>query len=89
MVIGSPSCRLAQKLKLLKKDLRGWNMEVFGRLESQKATVVSLLQALDELEVNGGLSLADVSRKRQPDRIMSVSLVRKRCVSGRNPFVCG
>lgn len=61
--LGSPSCVLAHKLKMLKADLKKWNKEVFGRLEGQKATVVSLFKSLDELEVQGGLSIDDGVRK--------------------------
>ncbi|KAL7202408.1 hypothetical protein ACSBR1_033976 [Camellia fascicularis] len=42
-VSGLPSCRLAQKLKLLKTDLKMWNREVFGRLEVQKVNVLAVL----------------------------------------------
>ncbi|KAL7179908.1 hypothetical protein ACSBR1_043165 [Camellia fascicularis] len=63
VVTGSPSCRLAQKLKLLKGDLKRWNKEVFGRLEVQKAEVMALLHSLDKLEAHGGLLANDVVRK--------------------------
>ena len=36
-VMGSASCVLAKKLKLLKQDLKQWNKEVFGHLENKKA----------------------------------------------------
>ena len=35
-VIGSPSCMLAHKLKLLKTDLKIWNKEVFGLLKTKR-----------------------------------------------------
>ena len=33
-VVGSPSYMLAQKLKLLKRNLKIWNTKVFGTLKS-------------------------------------------------------
>lgn len=63
MVNGIPSYMLAQKLKLLKGDLKKWNKEVFGWVEVQKAEVVAILQSLDAQEVSGSLLEADVVRR--------------------------
>ncbi|XP_028083014.1 uncharacterized protein LOC114284309 [Camellia sinensis] len=63
MVNGTPSCMLAQKLKLLKRDLKKWNKEVFGQVEVQKAEVVAILQCLDAQEVSGSLLDADAVRR--------------------------
>ncbi|KAI8023233.1 hypothetical protein LOK49_LG03G01116, partial [Camellia lanceoleosa] len=60
---GLPSFCLAQKLKLLKSDLKRWNREVFGRLEVQKADVLAVLQELDVLESDGILSAADLRHR--------------------------
>ncbi|KAG5544536.1 hypothetical protein RHGRI_017085 [Rhododendron griersonianum] len=46
-VSGKPSFVLAKKLKLLKKDLRKWNLEVFGLLSNQKAKVLDVICRLD------------------------------------------
>lgn len=58
-----PSSCLAQKLKLLKSDLKRWNREVFGCLEVQKANVFAVLQELDVIESEGVLSAADLRRR--------------------------
>ncbi|KAH7846593.1 hypothetical protein Vadar_015807 [Vaccinium darrowii] len=42
-VIGKPSFVLAKKMKLLKEDLRKWNIEIFGRLEFQKDKAVDVI----------------------------------------------
>ena len=34
-VLGAPSFVLANKLKLLKNDLKKWNVEVFGNVEDR------------------------------------------------------
>ncbi|KAH7834405.1 hypothetical protein Vadar_015625 [Vaccinium darrowii] len=46
-VIGKPSFVLAKKLKMLKEDLRKWNIEIFGRLEFQKGKVVDVISHWD------------------------------------------
>lgn len=61
-VTSSPSYMLAQKLKLLKEDLKSWNREVFGHLEGQREAVVSLLSLLDDVESERGLSPEDLPR---------------------------
>ncbi|XP_028114764.1 uncharacterized protein LOC114312680 [Camellia sinensis] len=55
-VLGDPSCRLAQKLKLLKADLQRWNKEVLGQLDTQKANLLVVLQELDAKEVEDSLT---------------------------------
>lgn len=62
-VLGNPSCRLAQKLKLLKSNLRQWNREVFRQLQTQKANILTILQGLDEKEDRGTLSEEDMARQ--------------------------
>lgn len=34
-VVGTPSLRLASKLKMLKRNIRKWNKEVFGIVEAK------------------------------------------------------
>ena len=47
-VLGAPSFVLANKLKLLKNDLKKWNVEVFGNVEDQ---VRKLWKELSDLEM--------------------------------------
>jgi hypothetical protein len=46
----SPSFILARKLKALKVDLRTWNEQVFGNVESKKKSLLEELHVLDGLE---------------------------------------
>ncbi|XP_028099816.1 uncharacterized protein LOC114299300 [Camellia sinensis] len=63
IVSGTPSCMLAQKLKLLKTYLKLWNKETFSQVEVLKAEVVDILQSLDAQEVSSGLLGVDVAKK--------------------------
>ena len=47
IVMGAPSFVLANKLKLLKNDLKKWNVEVFGNVEDR---VRKLWQELSDFE---------------------------------------
>jgi hypothetical protein len=60
---GSPSFVLAQKLKALKVDLKSWNEQVFGNVESLKLARLEELCALDRLEEERGLDSEDLLRR--------------------------
>ena len=62
-VIGSPIYMLAQKLKLLKLDLKRWNTEVFGLLKSQKEVTLAIINEVDRGEEAGRVSPLDVVRR--------------------------
>ena len=62
-VYGSPSYRLARKLRLLKDDLKRWNREVFGRVENRLATLMKELQVLESKEHLPGLSDEERGRR--------------------------
>jgi hypothetical protein len=47
---GTPSFAFACKLKALKKDLKIWNEEVFGKVERNKRKLFEELQAFDDIE---------------------------------------
>ncbi|RVX17546.1 LINE-1 retrotransposable element ORF2 protein [Vitis vinifera] len=49
-VRGSASYRLAVKMKEIKKKLKVWNKEVFGRLETNKASALHQLDFWDRVE---------------------------------------
>ena len=49
-VSGSPSAVLVQKLKLLKNDLKRWNVEVFGDVNKKKNDLLLQIQDLDRVE---------------------------------------
>jgi len=60
---GSPSFVLAQKLKALKVDLKSWNKQVFGNVESLKLARLEELCALDRLKEERGLDSKDLLRR--------------------------
>jgi hypothetical protein len=60
---GSPSFVLAHKLKALKVDLKSWNEQVFGNVESLKLARLEELRVLDSLEVERGLDSEDLLRR--------------------------
>ena len=62
-VIGSPSCRLAQKLKLLKTDLKIWNKEIFGLLKTKREDALNIINEVDMQEEGGRASQEDILRR--------------------------
>lgn len=50
---GSPSFVLAGKLKACKKDLKKWNVEVFGNVDNQRKVLFDQLQSWEDREVLG------------------------------------
>ncbi|KAF5459688.1 hypothetical protein F2P56_019612 [Juglans regia] len=60
---GTPSYILAGKLKVLKNDLRKWNLEIFGNINDQRFTLSQELQHFDVKEVGGTLSEDEKVRK--------------------------
>ena len=65
VVDGSPSRILAEKLKLLKGDLKRWNKEVFGLLQSQRKVALEIIAEVDARELAGALSDEDTLRRKQ------------------------
>ena len=58
-VHGAPSFILANKLKLLKNDLKRWNVEVFGHVEVRIKKLVKDLSVLENMEESRGLSMEE------------------------------
>ncbi|GFZ14802.1 hypothetical protein Acr_24g0009920 [Actinidia rufa] len=77
-VFGNLSYCLARKLRLLKEDLKRWNMEVFGRVEIRLATFMEELQVLESKETLPGLS--EVER----DRRVEMKAENERLLCGRD-----
>lgn len=48
---GTPSFILAGKVKALKKDLKTWNADVFGNIDSQKRSLLEYLHIVEGWEV--------------------------------------
>lgn len=51
------------KLKLLRDRLRGWNREIFGKVERRKDSIRHELTVLDAKEESEGLSEEDRLRR--------------------------
>ena len=64
-VQGSPSFRLTKKLKEIKRLLKAWNMECFGRVELNKRQVLSQLEAWDQVEEETELSKEEAEAKKE------------------------
>ena len=47
--------KIKEKLKLLKSDLKAWNRDVFGNLDTTKRRILQDLEALDGQDCLGGL----------------------------------
>ena len=60
---GTPSFVLACKLKALKMNLKTWNEEVFGNIDSNKRMLLDELRMLDGFEESRALDLEEFIRK--------------------------
>ena len=65
VVRGSPSYRLAVKLKGLKQNLKIWNKEVFGSLERNKAEALQQVEHWDLVEGERSLTEEELCRKKE------------------------
>ncbi|RVW40408.1 putative ribonuclease H protein [Vitis vinifera] len=63
-VKGSASYRLATKMKEIKKRLKVWNKEVFGRLETNKATALEQVVFWDRVESDRILTVEEAESKK-------------------------
>ncbi|RVW15454.1 putative ribonuclease H protein [Vitis vinifera] len=61
---GSASYRLATKMKEIKKRLKVWNKEVFGRLETNKATALEQVVFWDQVESDRILTVEEAELKK-------------------------
>ena len=73
--MGSPSFILAQKLKVLKTDLKKWNREEFGDLTFRKKNLLTELMGLDAREELLGLSNDDKNHHIQIKGDMNIWLL--------------
>ncbi|RVW24274.1 putative WD repeat-containing protein C2A9.03 [Vitis vinifera] len=63
-VRGSASYRLAFKIKEIKKKLKVWNKEVFGRLETNKASALDQVDFWDRVESERNLTVEEAELKK-------------------------
>jgi len=68
-VQGSAFIRLKEKLKYLKGDLKVWNKDVFGNIQTCKKRIVKEIEELDVQDCNGTLE--------ENDRLKRIELVNK------------
>ena len=64
-VSGRASYKLATKLKGIKQNLKVWNREVFGNLESNKLAALQQVDYWDQVESERSLSEEEFSRKKE------------------------
>ena len=86
--VGSPSYVLACKLKALKGDLKHWNKHVFGMCLLRKKCLLAELLDLDLREGMHSLSSADSARRVEIRLILSIELLWRRFLGGRNRRLC-
>ena len=88
-VLGAPSFVLANKLKLLKNDLKKWNVKVFGNVEDQ---VRKLWQGLSDLEmIEDSRALLEEERlelERVRGELEKVSLMEEICWRQKSRVLC-
>ena len=65
VVRGSPSYRLAVKLKELKQNLKIWNREVFGNLKRNKVEALQQVELWDLVERERSLIDEELIRKKE------------------------
>ncbi|RVW81743.1 Transposon TX1 uncharacterized 149 kDa protein [Vitis vinifera] len=64
-VKGSASYRLAVKMKEIKKKLKVWNKEVFGRLEVNKVSALQQVDFWDRVESERNLTVEEAELKKE------------------------
>ncbi|KAL8506366.1 hypothetical protein ACS0TY_017299 [Phlomoides rotata] len=60
---GWAAYRLKEKLKLLKKDLRGWNIEIFGNIDFNIDSKKEEFEILDRIDDTMGLEVAEIIKR--------------------------
>ncbi|XP_034692384.1 uncharacterized protein LOC117919321 [Vitis riparia] len=62
---GRASFRLATKLKVMKEKIKGWNRDVFGRLEVNKILALQQVEFWDRVESERSLSEGETELKKE------------------------
>ena len=79
LVQGNNMSILKDKLKLLKADIRVWNKEVFGCMESNKKNIVEEIKELDDKDGNDALE--ENGKLRRMELFSQLGLVEKKLES--------
>ena len=86
---GAPSFILANKLKLLKNDLKRWNMDVFGHVEDRIKKLWKDVSVLENMEDSRGLlaeETVEVGRIR--DELEKATLLEEICWRQKSRVLC-
>jgi len=76
---GDSITKFKDKLKCLKVDLKVWNIDVFGHVETEKKIILKEIKALDT--INDVDNLKDHDRLERMDLIGQVRVVNKKIES--------
>ena len=79
LVQGNSMSILKDKLKLLKADIRVWNKEVFGCMESNKKNIEAEIEELDDKDGNDALE--ENGKLRRMELFSQLGLVEKKLES--------
>lgn len=74
---GETIFQLANKLQLLKKDIKMWNKEVFGRVEVKMREIIIEVEELDSLEVERELDEENEKKKMLKVELASLALAEE------------
>ena len=86
---GVPSFVLANKLKILKNDLKRWNVEVFGHVEDRIKKLWKDLSVLENLEDSQGLSVEEMGEVgRIRDELEKATLLEEICWRQKSRVFC-
>ena len=80
---------MANKLKLLKNDVKRWNVEVFGHIEDQIKKLWKDLSVLENIEDSRGLLAEEkVEVRRIRDKLEKATLLEEICWRQKSRVLC-
>ena len=80
---------MANKLKLLKNDVKRWNVEVFGHIEDRIKKLWKDLSVLENIEDSRGLLAEEkVEVRRIHDKLEKATLLEEICWRQKSRVLC-
>ena len=80
---------MANKLKLLKNDVKRWNVEVFGHIEDRIKKLWKDLSVLENIEDSRGLLAEEkVEVRRIRDKLEKATLLEEICWRQKSRVLC-
>ena len=80
---------MANKLKLLKNDVKRWNVEVFGHIEDRIKKLWKDLSVLENIEDSRGLLAKEkVEVRRIRDKLEKATLLEEICWRQKSRVLC-